>query len=177
MIPTLEASRLLVRPFSWDDFPWFLAAHQDPVIGRYLLYRTPWTEEFARWFFSDLLAHYEQDGMGHMALVRKGDGAIVGRSGLSSWLVEGEVELGYTLPQEHWGKGYATEGSQALRDYGFGVMGLPRLISLIEQGNEPSMAVARRNGFVYERDVEREGGRTFTIWAGTREAWHAGRQP
>lgn len=171
MIAPFETERLLIRPFTWDDYPWVYATHQDPLVVRHLMYGDPWTEEVATKWLTELLGHYETEGMGHMALIRKSDGVLVGRSGLSSWLVEGEVELGYTLPREQWGNGYATEASGALRDYGFGVMRLPRLISLIEQGNEPSMAVARRNGFFYERDVSRHGNRTFTIWAGSRDDW------
>lgn len=172
--PILETERLLLRPFTRDDFDLLHSRHQDPQVVQYLLYSEPWTRETQETWLAELLGHYEADAMGHVALIRKSDGVLVGRSGLSSWLIEGEVELGYTLWREFWGMGYATEGSQRWRDYAYEELQLPRLISLIQKENAGSMKVAQRNGFAYESDIPRHN-RTFTIWAQSREQWQASR--
>ena len=60
------------------------------------------------------------DGYGHWAAIEKATGEFIGRFSLCP--DEGDlekVELGYRLRRSAWGKGYATEGSQALVDKGF----------------------------------------------------------
>jgi RimJ/RimL family protein N-acetyltransferase len=68
-----------------------------------------------------------------------------------------EVEIGWMLAREHWGRGYATEAALALRDWGIAERRLTRLISLIRPGNDPSIRVAERIGEHYERDVVMRG--------------------
>jgi RimJ/RimL family protein N-acetyltransferase len=57
----------------------------------------------------------------------------------------------------HWGRGYATEATLALRDWALGERRLTRLISLIQHENVRSFRVAERLGEQYERDVEVRG--------------------
>ncbi|MEO7995121.1 MAG: GNAT family N-acetyltransferase [bacterium] len=165
-----ETARLRIRPFTREDLPWIEREHANPEVTQFLMMNGGWTPKMANIWLTDLLGHYETEGMGHLALVRKSDGELVGRSGLSSWLIDGEVELGYTLAKPHWGNGYATEASQALRDYGYCKLGYERLISLIQQENVLSKKVATRNGFLYEQSIPRHE-RTFEIWGQSRDQW------
>ena len=97
------------------------------------------------------------------SLERREDGRVLGRAGFlrwdpGTWQVGGdEVELGWLLAREHWGRGYATEAALTLRDWAFDEQGLTRLISLIQHENVRSIRVAERVGERYERDVEVRG--------------------
>ena len=68
-----------------------------------------------------------------------------------------EIEIGYRLARPFWGHGYATEAVAAVRDYGFSVLCLPRLIALIDPQNVASIRVAENAGMRYEREVMLEG--------------------
>lgn len=57
----------------------------------------------------------------------------------------GEVEVGWHLHPDSWGRGYATEAARAVIDRAFG-LGLPEVYAVVRPGNEPSMAVCRRLG-------------------------------
>ena len=63
-----------------------------------------------------------------------------------------ETEIGWTLARAHWGHGYATEGATAARDWVLPELGLRRLISLIQRGNDASVRVARKLGETLERE-------------------------
>ena len=54
--------------------------------------------------------------------------------------------MGWQLYEGFEGHGYATEAACALRDWAFGTLGLPTLVSYIGPGNSRSVAVAERLG-------------------------------
>jgi RimJ/RimL family protein N-acetyltransferase len=57
----------------------------------------------------------------------------------------GEVEVGWHLHPDSWGRGYATEAARAVIDRGF-ALGLPEVYAVVRPGNEASLAVCRRLG-------------------------------
>jgi RimJ/RimL family protein N-acetyltransferase len=57
-----------------------------------------------------------------------------------------EVEVGYRLLPDAWGQGYATEGASALVRYGFGEVGLTRIVGLTHPQNAASQSVLRKAG-------------------------------
>lgn len=78
----------------------------------------------------------------------KSAGELIGDCGLTKQNVDGhdEVEIGYHVRRDHWGRGYATEAARACRDYGFAHLPVERLISLIRPENIPSRRVVEKNG-------------------------------
>jgi RimJ/RimL family protein N-acetyltransferase len=57
----------------------------------------------------------------------------------------GEVEVGWHLHPDSWGRGYATEAARAVLDRAF-TEGLAEVYAVVRPGNEPSLAVCRRLG-------------------------------
>jgi RimJ/RimL family protein N-acetyltransferase len=56
------------------------------------------------------------------------------------------VEVGWRLPREHWGLGYATDAGRAAIAYGFDELGLDEIVSFTSHLNEPSRRVMERLG-------------------------------
>ncbi|MBA7556411.1 hypothetical protein ES705_49119 [subsurface metagenome] len=73
--------------------------------------------------------------------------------------VEGktEIELTYIFASPAWGKGYATEIAQSLKQYAFKKLGIERLIALIKPENAASERVAVKIGMIMEKKVIRPG--------------------
>jgi [ribosomal protein S5]-alanine N-acetyltransferase len=168
----LESARLVLRRVAPGDLPFFTRIHALPEVARHLYPegrpRSP--EETAAWL-RYTLASYEQLALGYLAVVRKADGALIGRCGLMDLVVEPaapehgirrgwfgreeapggvaltfEVELGYTLDPAVWGQGFATEAARCVRDYARDVLRLPYAISAILPLNARSRRVAERSG-------------------------------
>nr|WP_239521662.1 GNAT family N-acetyltransferase [Geodermatophilus sabuli] len=57
----------------------------------------------------------------------------------------GEVEVGWHLHPDCWGRGYATEAARAVIDRGFAA-GLPEVYAVVRPGNVASAAVCTRLG-------------------------------
>ena len=173
----IETDRLLLRVPEESDLDAWTAMLTDPEVARYL--GPPFTSR------ADVAAHirtvrerHEADGFGLLAVVRKVDGAVIGRSGFLVWDTRtwttttrreagrhAEVEVGWTLAPEAWGLGYATEAGEACRDHGFTHLGLNRVAAVIQHGNERSFAVARRLGMRHERDMRTLKGFEVQLWA------------
>lgn len=105
------------------------------------------------------LEHQDRYGYGLFSIFVKDRGILIGDCGLEHMEVDGmaEVELGYDIRSDYWGKGYATEAARAVRDYAFTEIGLTRLISLIKLTNAASKRVAEKIGMVKEHSIKRSG--------------------
>jgi ribosomal-protein-alanine N-acetyltransferase len=97
-----------------------------------------------------MVNHWSQHGFGMWALLRKADGAFVGRCGLRYLEESPEVELGYTLAKPFWGQGFATEASRAVVCYAFEVLRLGRLVAIADPANAASVNVMKKVGMVFE---------------------------
>jgi RimJ/RimL family protein N-acetyltransferase len=168
----LESARLVLRRVTPDDLPFFTRIHALPDVARNLYPegrpRSP--EETATWL-TYTLASYEKLALGYLAVVRKHDGALIGRCGLMDLVVESaapeqgirkgwfgregvpagvavtyECELGYTFDPAVWGEGFATEAACCVRDYARDALRWPYVVSAILPQNAPSRRVAERSG-------------------------------
>jgi len=61
---------------------------------------------------------------------------------------QSEVEIGWHLRPDQWGRGYATEVGRAAAARGFAA-GLPEVYAVVRSDNERSLATARRIGMTH----------------------------
>lgn len=155
----LETDRLVLRVPRLEDAPAAAEHLTDPEVMRFIGLggRTVPLDACAD-VVQEWLDRWQANGFGQFAVVRREDGRFLGRTGLLVWdrdgwtqstirdAVEPEVELGWTLAREHWGRGYATEAAAAIRDWAFGDLALERLISIIHPDNRASERVAEKLG-------------------------------
>ncbi|MFN8529311.1 MAG: GNAT family N-acetyltransferase [Anaerolineae bacterium] len=154
-----QTDRLILRQLQADDLDALKAVFGDVEVMRF----GPGvqTVEWMREWLQNCLEHtYPTHGFGPYAVTLKYNGEMIGYCGLFHFPDVGgqpEIEIGYRLARRSWGAGYATEASCAVRDYAFTVIGLCRLIAMIDPGNTASIRVAEKLGMHYEKDVMFEG--------------------
>jgi RimJ/RimL family protein N-acetyltransferase len=69
-----------------------------------------------------------------------------------------DVEIGWRLRRDAWGRGLATEGALAAREHAFGELGLARLVALVHPENAASIRVVGKLGMTLERErISRHG--------------------
>ncbi len=173
----LETERLILRPLTIDDLDDIAKFVADPETMRFIGTGGPRSREHARATLEWMIDTLARQAFGHLAAVRKEDGALVGRSGLNVWDpsdwsitrlddAQGpvEIEVAYLFGREHWGNGYATEAATAVRDWALDRLGFERLIALIYPDNGRSIRVAEKLGM--KPDGEADFGRgPLTIYA------------
>ncbi|MDX1906286.1 MAG: GNAT family N-acetyltransferase [Bacteroidia bacterium] len=142
-----ESSRLLLREFRPGDGAWLYVLNEDPDVLRYTSDVPYGSVEVAETFVRNYDV-YRTQGLGRWAMIRKDTGAAVGWCGLKYQPGDPNPDLGYRLLKSAWGQGYATEAAQASINYGFGSLGVPRLIARVVPENLASVKVLRKCGFV-----------------------------
>jgi RimJ/RimL family protein N-acetyltransferase len=103
------------------------------------------------------LGEWALRGYGVFAIELAADGRFAGFAGVQHPADWPEVELCYSLAQEFWGRGIATEAARAARDWAFANHGFARLASFIWPGNARSIRVAEKLGAVRESMVSLRG--------------------
>jgi len=170
----LTTPRLLLRTFRRDDLPLYAALNADPEVVRYLG-GVPLTPQHSDEIAQSAQQCFAEEGIGLLAIERREDAAFLGMCGLHhQQSYPDDVEVGWRLAREHWGRGYATEAATAWMEYAFGSLGLPRVISITDPPNERSLAVMHRLGMVFDHAAEVEDdGVMFqaVVYSITRDQW------
>ncbi|MFF5344658.1 GNAT family N-acetyltransferase [Streptomyces althioticus] len=77
------------------------------------------------------------------------DGQVIGFTGAQPWEREwgptGEIEIGWRLARDHWGKGYVTAAAQETLDR-VRAAGPTSVVAVVKAHNARSIAVTRRLG-------------------------------
>jgi ribosomal-protein-alanine N-acetyltransferase len=165
----IETPRLILRPMGAADTDAFMQVFADPRVMA-AFGEDPFDHRQTEEWVQRNLAHQDTYGYGLYTVILKADNAIVGDCGLIHMDIEGmpEVELGYDLQSAYWNRGLGTEAATAVRGYAFAVLKLPRLISLIREGNRASRRVAEKIGMRLETTLVRYGSR-YGLYAGSPE--------
>jgi ribosomal-protein-alanine N-acetyltransferase len=104
------------------------------------------------------LKHWDDYGFG-LWMLRDREGQMAGRCVLRHLDVAGtdEVELGYGLHTQYWGRGLATEIARELLRLGRHELGRPSIVAITTAANLGSQRVLQKVGLTYERDVDHDG--------------------
>ncbi len=160
-IDTIYTDRLTAERFRPDHYDLLCRLHQNPVVMATL--GGVRSDETTRQNLQDYIAHWESEGFGLWLLRDRVSGDFAGRAGLKGIEIGGkwEIELGYTLLPDYWGRGLATEIAQASVDVGFGSLNLDNLVCFTLTTNFASQRVMEKVGFVFEREVVHHGDATL----------------
>ncbi|GAA4110941.1 GNAT family N-acetyltransferase [Nocardioides fonticola] len=111
--------------------------------------------------------------LGYWAIERP-DGVVAGSVALMVMpnAEHGEVEIGWHLHPDSWGRGYASEAATAVLAHGF-AGGLPEIIAVSHTHNEASKAVMRRIGMTDDGVTEKWYDDPSAYFSMTAEQWAA----
>lgn len=159
-IAVIETPRLILRHFTVLDRGDLVHLLADPKVMRFSLgVKSP--TEIDAWLDARLASYDRNPAVGLFAVtLRAQEKNLIGYCGLLEYPeLDGspETEIGYRLIRQAWGRGYATEAATAVRDYGFDVLQRDRFVSVIDPENLRSIAVARKVGMHFEKEVTIEG--------------------
>ena len=137
----------------------------DPRVSALTTLRVPPTRQQVREMIDGAARMWLDRGFGPWDAVERLSGRWIGRVGLFElevWPGPEDVEVGFELLPEFWGRGFATEGAIEGIRCGFG-KGLGRIISVTTRQNEPAQAAMRKSGLVFA------GSRS---WKGCDVVWY-----
>jgi len=186
----IESERLIFRRIEHADFEFFARIHADPIVARYLGNGKARSIQETQALLDGYYETYKSLELGPVAVLRKSDGVLIGRCGLSDMALEVntapgklarvwyqrsqvpsdtnvifEQELGYTFDRNYWGQGYASEAAARVFEYASSTMPFRRIVSVIHPDNARSIKIAKRCGARQENNVMLLGQEFFRfVW-------------
>jgi len=150
----LKTERLILRPFTLEDFEPLAAMYADTTVMQFLALDGKPMSRFDAWrALAGIMGHWTLRGFGLFAIEERATGRFVGRAG--PWEPEGwpDFEIGWALRSECWERGYATEAVKRCLEYAFTELDRAHISSFIAPGNARSIRVAERVGERLEGEV------------------------
>lgn len=176
LLPEVETKRLIFRLLNPKDFENWLPLFSSMDVARFLgLDESLTPEEMCQKWFDKVFHRYENDLGGMHVLVDKTTRKMVGQCGLLIQEVEGErrMEIGYSVLPEYWGMGYASEAAQKCKEEGFTNGFTENIMSMVHIDNKGSETVAKRNGMVWEKIVDKDSGNPMNIFSIQKSDWES----
>ena len=166
-----ETERVVLR--AWDavgDLEDAIRIYSDPEVVRYIggetrLITAP--EQMTARLTSQMVQR--GDGLGRWAIERREDRRVIG-NGILDHIQQGyaepfeEIEIGWHLARDVWGRGYASEAAAVLLRHGFETLGLDEIFAVVSKGNEASARVATRLGLKRIGDTDRYYGELLDVF-------------
>lgn len=157
----IETERLYFRELLVTDEAGIFELDADPEVHQYLGKQQIVTIEQARKTIQFIRDQYISNGVGRLAIIEKETNSFVGWGGfkLITEPVNGHKDyhdLGYRFIKKYWGKGYATESTKAVIEYGLNILKLQEIFAIADEGNLASKKVLEKCGFVYKSSFDYE---------------------
>ena len=146
-----ETKRLIIRQFTLDDLDKLIALRSDDEVIKYLGGRRLQNPEAIAKRLDFYIDCYRRFGYGMCAMIWKESGEMFGWSGLQPLEETGEIEVGYGMIKEFWGKGIGFECALAWLEYGFEQAALERIVAVASPENKASWRIMEKCGMKYEK--------------------------
>lgn len=145
-VQVLETERLILRPFEETDFE---AVHSYSSVAENIRYMEwgPNDKSSTKAFISEAIKQSEEKPcMNYQyAAVLKSTQKLIGGCNLLRIGSE-QAEIGWILHRNYWQQGFGTEMGKRLLEFGFGELGLHRIIARCDTENYGSYRVMERIG-------------------------------
>lgn len=151
--PLLETDRLVLHAQTVGDFNASAALWADAGVTRYIGGR-PFTHSESWVRIIRNAGHWAALGFGMWVVRERDSGRYLGEVGFhelrrdTTPSFHGVPEAGWVMNPFAHGKGYATEALTAIMGWCDGALKAPRTVCIIDPGNDASLRVAGRIGFV-----------------------------
>lgn len=163
MQPTFNTNRLTLRPRRISDLEECLKMDRDPDVIRFVY--GPWHEPHAhRSFVVERIEQMYPFGLGYWTIRDRETEKFYGWVLLIPYnVLKPEVEIGWRLVRDAWGKGGATEAAKIILEHGLNTVGLPRIVADIDPQNIASVRVAEKIGMKYVKDLNSNGSKLMSF--------------
>jgi len=157
MPTTIKTERLLMRPLNMNDADALYKLDSDPLVMKYLGNRPVSNLDEVNVYLKSILKQYETYGIGRWAVIEKSTGEMIGWAGLKFMNEETNghedfYDVGYRFRPEFWGKGYATEATNAWIDYAKNHLNKHTLYASAHTENIASQNVLKKCGFLQKNE-------------------------
>lgn len=143
-MPSFATARLRLRPRAIEDLDTSIAINSDPEVMRFL--GDVWPPERQRVHLSTQIATDFGPGLGYWSLFERGSDEMLGWVLLVPLPRTEDVQIGYRLRRDAWGRGLATEAATTIMAHGLQTLKLPAIAAVVHPANLASQRVLAKLG-------------------------------
>ena len=162
-IPIRTTAHLVLRAFAPEDVDRLHRVMSGHQVLRYFPNPDPPARDQIERLIQFQLSHWKQHGYGWWAVcaadLAADSGAdsenphqnppLIGWAGLQYLPETDEIEVGYLLSRDHWGRGLATEAARTSVQFGFEDLGIETIVGIVHPENIASQRVLEKAGLAY----------------------------
>ncbi|MDL2144831.1 GNAT family N-acetyltransferase [Flavobacterium tructae] len=140
-----QSPRIIIREFLPQEQQTFLNLFKDNQVTQYLPDTSP--ERYVE-MFTELLENYEKKNLSRWAIFDTTNNNFIGMCVARIFIHNiNQIEIGYVLSREYWGKGIATEVCKAITQYSFANTNTTEVVAVTDLHNTGSQNVLQKAGF------------------------------
>jgi [ribosomal protein S5]-alanine N-acetyltransferase len=153
-MPLIVTTRTQLRELRADDAAFICELLNDPSFLRFIGDRQVRTVSDAAAFIDTRYRKsYADHGYGLWAVVLPTSDAPLGICGFVRREGLDHPDIGFAFLPQFTGQGYAAEAVAATLNYGREVLGMTRVLAIVQRDNERSIRLLTSLGFAFERSV------------------------
>ncbi|OEZ98118.1 GNAT family N-acetyltransferase [Duganella phyllosphaerae] len=147
----LDTARLRLRTIDTDDAKFYFELVNDPTWLQFIGDKGIRSVEQARAaIIEGPMAMQQRHGHSLYVMERKEDGRALGMCGLIRRDFLPDVDIGYAIRPEHFGRGYTYEAAQAVLELARGPLGIGRVLGITDPGNANSIRLLHKLGLRFQ---------------------------
>lgn len=137
-----------------DDAEFILQLLNDPDFIRFIGDKGVRTiDDACRYILNGPIASYERHGFGLWLVQLRPSSVSVGMCGLLKRETLDDVDIGFAFLPHYRSRGYALEAAAAVMQYGRNVLGLKRIVAIVDPDNAGSIRLLQKIGLTFDRMI------------------------
>lgn len=152
-----ETPRLLLRRLVAEDKNDIFEYASNPEVSKLLSWTCHESLSDSQEYLDIVFDKYENQEVSEWGVILKSTNTLIGTAGYLWWLPEhGCAELGYAIGQPYWNKGYTTEITKKMIEFGFDILQLNRIEARCIPQNIASEKVLLKSGMQHEGTMRKQ---------------------
>ena len=151
----IKTERLTLRQFTMIDAEFIIKLVNEPSFIQNIGDRGVRTiADAEKYLTNGPISSYAKNGFGLLATTLIDTGQPIGMCGLIKRDKLEDIDIGYAFLPEFWSKGYALESAQAVMKHAKEVIGLKRVVAIVDPANARSIRLLEKVGMTFEKMVK-----------------------
>lgn len=148
----IKTERLFLRQFDLSDSEFILELVNEPSFIQNIGDRNVRTlADAEKYLENGPITSYAKNGFGLLAVTLTATGETIGMCGLIKRDALEDVDIGYAFLPKFWSQGYAIEAAQGVMKFAKEVLGLKRVVAIVDPANVGSVRVLEKLGMTFEK--------------------------
>jgi len=148
----VATERLILRQFELSDSEFIVELLNEPSFIQNIGDRNVRTlADAEKYLENGAMVSYAKNGFGLLAVTLTETGETLGMCGLIKRDALEDVDIGYAFLPKFWSQGYAIEAAQGVMKFSKEVLGLKRIVAIVDPANAGSIRVLEKLGMTFEK--------------------------